>query len=86
MIKGIFSYEIFGQTVWITTTHVSLSIVFLLFVVFALIAHHVIVNADPYAKPSDANYMYLHRSSADMTNYYGEINAGAHPNRRPILP
>ncbi len=51
MIKGIFSYQIFGQTVWITTTHVSLLIVFLLFVVFALFAHHVIVNADPYAKP-----------------------------------
>ena len=51
LIKGIFSYQIFGQTVWITTTHVSLLIVFLLFVVFALFAHHVIVNADPYAKP-----------------------------------
>ena len=51
MIKGIFSYQIFGQTVWITTTHVCLLIVLLLFVVFGLCAHHVIVNADPYAKP-----------------------------------
>ena len=30
MIKGIFSYQIFGQTVWITTTHVCLLIVLLL--------------------------------------------------------
>ena len=51
MIKGIFSYQIFGQTVWITTTHVSLAIVFLLFVIFGLCAHHVIVNADPFEKP-----------------------------------
>ena len=51
MIKGIFSYQLFGQTVWITTTHVSLLIVFLLFVIFGLCAHHVIVNADPYAEP-----------------------------------
>ena len=51
MIKGIFSYRIFGQTVWITTTHVSLLIVMLLFVVFTICAHRVIVNADPYEKP-----------------------------------
>ena len=51
MIKGIFSYQIFGQTVWITTTHVSLLIVILLLALFSVIAHHVIVNADPYAKP-----------------------------------
>ena len=36
MIKGIFSYQIFGQTVWITTTHVCLLIVILLFVVFGI--------------------------------------------------
>ena len=51
MIKGIFSYQIFGQTVWITTTHVSLLIVILLLAIFSVIAHHVIVNADPFEKP-----------------------------------
>ena len=51
MIKGIFSYEIFGQTVWITTTHVSLLIVLLLLAIFAICGHHVIVHADPYAEP-----------------------------------
>ncbi len=51
MIKGIFSYQIFGQTVWITTTHVSLLIVILLLAAFSICAHNVIVKADPYAKP-----------------------------------
>ncbi|MCR5673477.1 MAG: F0F1 ATP synthase subunit A [Lachnospiraceae bacterium] len=51
MIKGIFSYQIFGQTVWITTTHVSLLIVILLLAVFSICARCVIVKADPYAKP-----------------------------------
>ncbi len=32
MIKGVFSYEVFGNTVWITTTHVSLFIVVLILV------------------------------------------------------
>ena len=30
MIHGIFSYEIFGHTVWITTSHVCILIVMLL--------------------------------------------------------
>ncbi|MGL5258634.1 MAG: F0F1 ATP synthase subunit A [Lachnospiraceae bacterium] len=30
MIHGVFSYELFGQTVWITTTHVCVAIVMLL--------------------------------------------------------
>lgn len=51
MIKGIFSYQLFGQTVWITTTHVSLLIVILLLAIFSVAGHHVIANADPYAKP-----------------------------------
>lgn len=51
MIKGIFSYQLFGQTVWITTTHVCLLIVWLILVGFAICAHRVIVKADPEAKP-----------------------------------
>lgn len=51
MIKGIFSYQLFGQTVWITTTHVCLLIVWLMLVIFAICAHHVIVKADPEAQP-----------------------------------
>ena len=51
MVKGLFSYELFGQTVWITTTHVCTLIVLLLLLVFCLFANHTIKNADPYAQP-----------------------------------
>lgn len=39
MIHGVFSYEIFGQTVWITTTHICLLIVVLALSVFAVVAN-----------------------------------------------
>ena len=38
MIHGIFSYEFFGQTVWITTTHVCVLIVLLLLIIFSIMA------------------------------------------------
>ena len=38
MIHGIFSYELFGQTLWITTTHVSVLIVMLLIIIFSCVA------------------------------------------------
>ena len=44
MVHGIFSYELFGQTVWITTTHVCTLIVMLLIVAFCLIANRAIKN------------------------------------------
>lgn len=51
MIKGIFSYQLFGQTVWITTSHVCMLIVMLLLIIFAVCANRVIVKADPMDKP-----------------------------------
>ncbi|MBQ2801934.1 MAG: F0F1 ATP synthase subunit A [Lachnospiraceae bacterium] len=36
MIKGLFSYELFGQELWITTTHVSVLIVDLVLLIFFL--------------------------------------------------
>lgn len=45
MIHGIFSYEIFGQTVWITTSHVCILIVVLLLCIFATVAHHKMMHA-----------------------------------------
>ena len=51
MIKGLFSYEIFGQKVWITTSHVCLFIVWLLLVTFCIIANRVIKKADPFKAP-----------------------------------
>lgn len=41
MIKGVFSYEIFGQTVWITTTHICLLIVVILLMAFFIIGGQV---------------------------------------------
>lgn len=45
MIHGVFSYELFGQTVWITTTHVCLAIVLLVLIGFAIVAGRVMKRA-----------------------------------------
>ncbi len=39
MIHGVFSYTLFGQTVWITTSHVCILIVFLVLIGFFIAAH-----------------------------------------------
>ena len=51
MIKGLFSYELFGQTVWITTTHVCTLIVMLILVIFAICANRVIKKAQVMDTP-----------------------------------
>ncbi|MCR4924615.1 MAG: F0F1 ATP synthase subunit A [Lachnospiraceae bacterium] len=51
MIKGIFSYELFGHKVWITNTHVSILIVMLLILVFSIVVHGKIKKMDPYKAP-----------------------------------
>ena len=38
MVHGVFSYELFGQTLWITTTHVCLLIVMLVIMGFCVAA------------------------------------------------
>ena len=38
-IHGVFSYQLFGQTVWITTTHVCTLIVLLTLIIFFIIAN-----------------------------------------------
>lgn len=48
MVHGIFSYELFGQTFWITTTHVAILIVMLLILAFAIAARIVISHAQEY--------------------------------------
>lgn len=45
MIHGIFSYEIFGQTVWITTTHVCVLIVMLTIIGFGIAANRTMKHA-----------------------------------------
>ena len=51
MVKGIFSYNCFGNEVWITTTHVCMLVVMLLLVVFALFANRAIKKADTEEAP-----------------------------------
>ena len=45
MIHGVFSYELFGQTVWITTTHVCVLIVMILLIGFFIAANRKIKHA-----------------------------------------
>lgn len=52
MIHGLFSYEIFGQEVWITTSHVCILIVMLLLICFGIAANRVLTKADPMAEPT----------------------------------
>ena len=42
MIHGVFSYELFGQTLWITTSHVCIAIVFLVILLFIFAANRAI--------------------------------------------
>ena len=45
MIHGVFSYELVGQTVWITTTHVCVLIVFLVIIGFCIAANRAVKHA-----------------------------------------
>ena len=45
MIHGVFSYDLFGQTVWITTTHVCVLIVFLIIIGFCIAANRAVKHA-----------------------------------------
>jgi len=45
MVHGVFSYELFGQTVWITTTHICLLIVLLVLVTFTIAANRTMKHA-----------------------------------------
>ena len=45
MVHGVFSYEIFGQTVWITTTHICLLIIVLALIGFAAVINRIMKRA-----------------------------------------
>ena len=45
MIHGVFQYELFGQKLWITTTHVCLFIVMAIIVIFCLCANKAVKHA-----------------------------------------
>lgn len=45
MIHGVFSYELFGQTLWITTSHVCILIVLLVILLFIFAANRAVKKA-----------------------------------------
>ncbi len=51
MIHGVFSYEIFGQTVWITTTHICLLIIVLALIGIAFVINRVMLRATEVPGP-----------------------------------
>ncbi|MFI3236569.1 MAG: F0F1 ATP synthase subunit A [Lachnospiraceae bacterium] len=50
MIHGVFSYELFGQTVWITTSHICLLIVMAVLIGFAIAVNRCINKAEELPK------------------------------------
>lgn len=51
MIHGLFQYELFGQKLWITTTHVCTLIVMLIMVIFALVVNIKLRKVRPEDEP-----------------------------------
>ena len=50
-VDGLLKYELFGQELWITNTHISLLLVVLSLTIFALFANRAIKMADPNEVP-----------------------------------
>ena len=50
-VDGLFKYELFGQELWITNTHVSLLLVVLTLTILAIFANRAIRKADPNEVP-----------------------------------
>ena len=57
MVHGLFSYQLFGQTFWITTTHVSILIVMLVILIFAVAARIKVSHAQELYR--DDFYLYI---------------------------
>lgn len=51
MIHGLFRYELFGQKLWITTTHVCTLIVMLIMLIFAIVVNVKIRKVKPEDEP-----------------------------------
>ncbi|WP_238722852.1 F0F1 ATP synthase subunit A [Diplocloster agilis] len=51
MVHGLLKYRLFGQDLWITTTHVSILIVMLLLIIFFIVVHRKMKKKDPNEVP-----------------------------------
>ena len=72
MIHGIFSYEIFGHTVWITTSHVCILIVLLLMLGLAIAANRTMKHADVYKRQSQKS-LVVYFSCSGVTKKTAEL-------------
>ena len=66
MIHGIFSIKVFGQEVWITTSHACILIVMAIMVIFAIVANRKLKKAKEVPERSSATIptsMFRHTSS-----------------------
>lgn len=52
MVHGLFQYELFGQKLWITTTHVSSLIVMLALIIFGIVVKIKVSKVRPEDNPS----------------------------------
>ena len=52
MVHGVFQYELFGQKLWITTTHVSSLIVMLALIIFGIVVKIKVSKVRPEDNPS----------------------------------
>ena len=77
MVHGLFSYELFGQTFWITTTHVSILIVMLIILIFAVAARITITHAQKYPK----GFQNVVELVVEMLDGMVKSNMGAHAKR-----
>lgn len=50
-VDGLIKYQLFGQDLWITTTHVGLLIVMAALTAFAFVINRKVKKANPYEKP-----------------------------------
>ena len=84
MIHGVFPYQFFGQTVWITTTHICLLIVLLLILAFAIAANRAMKHASEVPgffqnivelvveKLDGMVKMVMGKNAAKFANYIGD--------------
>ena len=77
MIEGLFSYELFGRTFWITTTHVSILIVMLVIFLFAVAARVTMSHAEKYPR----GFQNVVELVVEMLDGMVKSNMGSHAKR-----
>lgn len=53
-INGYYHFELFGQSLWLTNTHIALIVIVTVITVLAVAANRILRKADPYKRPGAA--------------------------------